>query len=100
MEEQEPWVLLIQGHQFLWCFRVKISGCVVGKSVELLVSVDSGKQDLPLRLEPHGSPGENLKFIESNEKENITCIYNLSLYIYIYSEDRSKRKLYSYDCLH
>jgi hypothetical protein len=49
MEQWEPWVLLTQGCQFPWCFRVKIVGCVVGGSMELQVPVCARKQNLPAR---------------------------------------------------
>jgi hypothetical protein len=35
MEQQEPWVLLTQGYQFPWCFRVKVAGHVEAGNVKL-----------------------------------------------------------------
>jgi hypothetical protein len=38
MEQQEPWVLLTQGHLFPWHFRVKLAGHVVGEKCGALSS--------------------------------------------------------------
>jgi hypothetical protein len=55
MEQQEPWVLLTQEHQFPWHFRVKVAGHVVGRSMELQVPVFARKQDLPSSVQSNGA---------------------------------------------
>jgi hypothetical protein len=48
MEQWEPWDLLTQGHQFPWCFRVKVAVPIVGVgSGEHRVPLCARKQDLP-----------------------------------------------------
>jgi hypothetical protein len=49
IKQWDPWVLLIQGCQFPWHFRVKVAGHVVEGSMELQVPVCAGKQKLLLR---------------------------------------------------
>jgi hypothetical protein len=51
VEQQEPLVLLTQGHQFPWCFRVNAAGHVVRGNMMFQVLVCAGKQDLQLSTE-------------------------------------------------
>jgi hypothetical protein len=46
MEQRELWVLLTQGCQFPWHFRVKVASQVVVEIVEIHVPMCARKQDL------------------------------------------------------